>query len=132
TRQTTPPEEPPATERAPAMPDFQITGWGFITLILVLTGVAFLGGTVLIPRLRTAGPGKYLLQALTLVLTSVLVLASVGVLMTRANHWYTNWDELFSGPPSVADARHQVYGRELPDHVQPAAVETTAHAATAL
>ena len=108
------------------MTDFQITGWGFITLVLLLTGLAFAAGILLPPRMRRRGLARYLVQALALVLTSVLLLASVAALMNRSNHWFTDWDELFSGPPTAADAQTQTYGRELPRGVEPAVSTQTA------
>lgn len=96
------------------MDAFNITGWGFIAPLLVVTGLVFVAAILLPPRLARRGRSwrAYLVQALALVLVAVLSLLSVGALMNKDNNWYTSWDEILSGPDLQAAPDTTDYGEQ--------------------
>lgn len=108
------------------MGDFNVTGLGFVTATVVVTVLVFLASVVLVPRMQKPGIRKYLVQALSLLLTAVLLLVSVGAILNRENDWYTSWKAIFAGNPSDQAVASSDYGAKQPRTVAASAVHQQA------
>lgn len=68
----------------------------FVWLVTVLAALSLLVCLVVGPRHRSPGLGKYMTQAVSVVVTLALCFASVGAWLNKENKWYTSWGDLFS------------------------------------
>ncbi|MDN5617731.1 alpha/beta hydrolase-fold protein [Rothia sp. HC945] len=92
---------------------FDLTGWGFLIGILVVTIIVFVLGVLLLPRMSAPGPLKYLAQAVAFVVVSALVLLTATAWLNRDNNWYTSWDDLFSSGDVTAMNSSKVFGQKV-------------------
>lgn len=106
---------------------FGVTDWGFLIGLLVVTLLVFVAGVVLLPRLSSAGPIKYLAQALAFIVVSVLVLLSATAWLNKENNWYTSWDDIFGGSSTAAMNPTQHFGQRAAQavHSLPVAGDAT-------
>ncbi|MCT1367049.1 esterase family protein [Rothia sp. p3-SID1597] len=76
---------------------FELTEWGFLIALWVFTALVFLLAVVFLPRLPTRRLISSVVQAVVMLLVSVLILVSVAAYLNRQNSWYTSWDDLAGG-----------------------------------
>lgn len=99
---------------------FELTGWGFLIALWVVTLVVFLLAVVFLPRLPRRRPVSYAAQAVVMVLVSVLILTSVAAWLNRQNNWYTSWSDLAGG--SATAMPRETFGAPSPRQATPQAI----------
>src|SRR4051812_40903506 len=90
----------PGEESIPGMPFYELTAWPVQALSLVLLAVALVTAVVVLPRHRNPGLAKYLIQAVSIVLVSLLTLLTLFLKLNAENQWYSSWADLFAGGPT--------------------------------
>lgn len=100
------------------MSAFNVTGWGFIIVLVLVTLVAFVASVLFLPRMDKPGPVRHLAQAVALVLVSVLTLFSTAVLLNKKENWVSSWAQLTQDAESQ-QASADAAGKKLPTGVQP-------------
>lgn len=75
---------------------YELTAWPVQALSLVLLAVALVVAVLVLPRHRNPGPAKYLIQAVAIVLVSLLTLLTLFLKLNAENQWYSSWADLFA------------------------------------
>jgi enterochelin esterase-like enzyme len=105
---------------------FELTSWGLVGVVAAVTAAVFLAAVVVIPRMRRRRLRTHLAQAVSLLLVSVLVLLSTGLLLNKQNNWFSSWADLFADPSAIGSVSSQVYGSTPAADVTPAEVSQQA------
>ncbi|MCG2624666.1 esterase family protein [Arthrobacter sp. I2-34] len=94
------------------MPFYELTAWPVLALSLLLLTVSVVVAVAVLPRHRTPGLAKYLLQAVAIVLVSLLTLWTLFLKLNADNQWYASWADLFADG-ATGPARTAVVGAPL-------------------
>lgn len=86
-----------------------IAGPAFVWGITAVTAVVLLIAIFILPRHRGPGIGKYLTQAIALIVSVLLCISTIGAWLNKENQWFTSWQEIVS-PETAQDASTQDYG----------------------
>lgn len=89
----------------------QPTSGLFITLVVIVAVACLLVTVVSVPRLWRRGFLKYLVQGVSVVLTTLLLLLAVGVYLNAENNWFPTWGSLTSSPADQPVSQES-YGKE--------------------
>ncbi|MEX5234846.1 alpha/beta hydrolase [Kocuria arenosa] len=79
------------------MPDYELTEWGPLVTTLALLVVTAGFAVLWLPDHRGHGWGKYLVQALALVLVTLLTVLTLFLKLNADNRWYSSWADFFAG-----------------------------------
>lgn len=106
-----------------------ITDTPFVVGLIVVAVTALLVSIVIVPRHRGPGIGKYLTQALAIIVTIVLCVAALVAVLNKENLWFTSWQEVVN-PSAAHTVTSTAYGET--SQAEPLTVEASTQIATSL
>ena len=94
----------------------EITSTSFLAIVIAVSVVVLAFSIFAVPHIISRHPAhwKYVIQTLAIVLTSLLLFASVAAILNAQNSWFPSWKSL-EGDPADQNITQQNFGQPTPN-----------------